>query len=76
MKSSRYSPEQVAFGLRQAEDGTPVSRILTLILVLFSGARSNYTFSQVLLFCAEGMFLQLVPHHLRPPLSGIHFSDG
>ena len=27
MKSSRYSPEQVAFGLRQAEDGTPVSEV-------------------------------------------------
>ena len=26
MKSSRYSPEQVAFGLRQAEEGTPLSR--------------------------------------------------
>ena len=25
MKNSRYTPEQVAFGLRQAEDGTPVS---------------------------------------------------
>ncbi len=25
MKSSRYTPEQVAFGLRQAEAGTPVS---------------------------------------------------
>ena len=25
MKSSRYKPEQVAFGLRQAEEGTPVS---------------------------------------------------
>ena len=23
MRSSRYSPEQVAFGLRQAEEGTP-----------------------------------------------------
>ena len=27
MKSSRYTPEQVAFGLRQAELGTPVSEI-------------------------------------------------
>ena len=27
MKSSRYSPEQVAFGLRQAEEGTPVSEV-------------------------------------------------
>ena len=27
MKSSRYSPEQVAFGLRQAEEGTPVSGV-------------------------------------------------
>ena len=27
MKSSRYSPEQVAFGLRQAEDGTSVSEV-------------------------------------------------
>ena len=27
MKSSWYSPEQVAFGLRQAEDGTPVSEV-------------------------------------------------
>ncbi len=25
MKRSRYSPEQVAFGLRQAEEGTPVA---------------------------------------------------
>ena len=25
MKSPRYSPEQVAFGLRQAEEGTPVA---------------------------------------------------
>ena len=25
MKSSRYTPEQVAYGLRQAEEGTPVS---------------------------------------------------
>ena len=25
MMSSRYSPEQVAFSLRQAEEGTPVS---------------------------------------------------
>jgi putative transposase len=25
MKSSRYNPEQVAFGLRQGEEGTPVS---------------------------------------------------
>ena len=24
MKKFRYSPEQVAFGLRQAEEGTPV----------------------------------------------------
>ena len=27
MKSSRYSPEQVAFGLRQAEEGTPVAEV-------------------------------------------------
>ena len=27
MKSSRYSPDQVAFGLRQAEEGTPVSEL-------------------------------------------------
>ena len=27
MKSSRYTPEQVAFGLRQAEDGKPVSEV-------------------------------------------------
>jgi len=27
MKSSRYSPEQVAFGLRQAEDGVPVAEV-------------------------------------------------
>ncbi len=27
MKKSRYSPEQVAFALRQAEGGTPVSEI-------------------------------------------------
>ncbi len=27
MKKSRYSPEQVAFALRQAERGTPVSDI-------------------------------------------------
>ena len=27
MKSSRYTPEQVAFGLRQAEEGTPVSEV-------------------------------------------------
>ena len=27
MKSSRYSPEQVAFGLRQAEEDTRVSEI-------------------------------------------------
>ena len=27
MKSSRYSPEQVAFGLRQAEEGRPASMI-------------------------------------------------
>ena len=27
MKNSRYTPEQVAFGLRQAEDGTPVSEV-------------------------------------------------
>ena len=25
MKRARYSPEQVAFGLRQAEEGTPVT---------------------------------------------------
>ena len=27
MKSTRYTPEQVAFGLRQAEEGTPVSEV-------------------------------------------------
>ena len=27
MKSSRYSPEQVAFDLRQAEEGTPVAEV-------------------------------------------------
>jgi hypothetical protein len=27
MKKSRYSPEQVAFGLRQAENGTPVPEV-------------------------------------------------
>ena len=27
MKSSRYSPEQVAFGLRQGEEGTPVAEV-------------------------------------------------
>ena len=27
MKSSRYSPEQVAFGLRKAEEGTPVAEV-------------------------------------------------
>ena len=27
MKKSRYSPEQVAFGRRQAEEGTPVSEV-------------------------------------------------
>ena len=27
MKSSRYSPEQMAFGLRQAEEGTPVAEV-------------------------------------------------
>ena len=27
MKSSRYSPDQVAFGLRQAEEGTPVAEV-------------------------------------------------
>ena len=27
MKKSRYSPDQVAFALRQAEGGTPVSEI-------------------------------------------------
>ena len=27
MKSSRYTPEQVAFGLRQAEGGTPVPEV-------------------------------------------------
>ena len=27
MKSSRYTPEQVAFGLRPAEEGTPVSEV-------------------------------------------------
>ncbi len=27
MKKSRYTPEQVAFGLRQAEEGTPVAKV-------------------------------------------------
>lgn len=27
MKSSRYNPEPVAFGLRQAEEGTPVDEV-------------------------------------------------
>jgi putative transposase len=27
MKSSKYSPEQVAFAMRQAESGTPVTEI-------------------------------------------------
>ena len=27
MKKSRYSPEQIAFGLRQAEGGTPVVEV-------------------------------------------------
>ena len=27
MKKSRYTPEQVAFGLRQAEEGTPVAEV-------------------------------------------------
>lgn len=27
MKSSRYSPEQVAFAMRQAESGTPVAEV-------------------------------------------------
>ena len=27
MKSSRYTPEQVAFGLRQVEEGTPVAEV-------------------------------------------------
>ena len=27
MKNSRYSPEQVAFGLRQAGEGTPVAEV-------------------------------------------------
>ena len=27
MKKSRYSPEQVALGLRQGEEGTPVSEV-------------------------------------------------
>ena len=27
MKSSRYTPEQVAFGLRPAEEGTPVFEV-------------------------------------------------
>ena len=27
MKSSRNSPKQVAFGLRQAEEGTPVAEV-------------------------------------------------
>ena len=27
MKKSRYTPEQVAFGLRQAEEGTPAAEV-------------------------------------------------
>ena len=27
MKKSRYTPEQVAFGLRQAEEDTPVAEV-------------------------------------------------
>lgn len=27
MKNSRYTPDQVAFGLRQAKDGVPVSEV-------------------------------------------------
>ena len=27
MKGSRYSPGKVAFGLRQAEEGTPVAEV-------------------------------------------------
>ncbi len=27
MKNSRYTPEQVAFGLHQAEEGTPVAEV-------------------------------------------------
>ena len=27
MKKSRYTPEQVAFGLRQAKEGTPVAEV-------------------------------------------------
>ena len=27
MKKSRYHPQQVAFGLRQAEEGTPVAEM-------------------------------------------------
>ena len=27
MKTSRYSPEQIAFALRQAEQGTPVTEV-------------------------------------------------
>ena len=30
MKKSRYTPEQVAFDLRQAEEGTPVSEVRRL----------------------------------------------
>ena len=33
MKSSRYSPEQVAFGLRQAEEGTPVAEVCRKMVI-------------------------------------------
>ena len=31
MEDSRYSPEQMAFGLRQAEEGTPVAEFCQLL---------------------------------------------
>ena len=31
MKKSRYSPERVAFGLRQAEEGTPVAEVCRMM---------------------------------------------
>ena len=40
MKKSRYAPEQVAFGLRQAEEGTPVAEG-TFLAVARPGNGSN-----------------------------------
>ena len=34
MKRSRYTPEQVAFGLRQAEQGAPVAEVSRKIHLL------------------------------------------